>query len=328
MIDYLRRIYNPTLFQGSLKKQRYFEGWYFKFVSTRNDVCAFIPGISLSDKGRYAFIQYIDGKSGETTFVQFPLEVFRFNPKKFEVWIGDNYFSNETVSLHINDLTLQVRGEIKMKNHKKLPSKILWPGIMGWYSFMPFMECYHGLVSMDHDLEGAVEINGKGMNFSGGRGYIEKDWGRSMPQSWIWIQSNTFTEKSASVMFSLAKIPWLSGRFDGFLCVLMANGVMHRFATYTGARILKVFESENIIEIKLGDKNFVVNIRVERTGYGKLAAPVFGEMSRIIHESINSVVRVTMRTKQGEIVFDDTGYSAGCEVVGDAAFNTIGSAKS
>ena len=30
------------------------------------------------------------------------------------------------------------------------PVKVTSPGAMGPYAFVPFMECYHGVVSMDH----------------------------------------------------------------------------------------------------------------------------------------------------------------------------------
>ncbi|MCK7537696.1 MAG: tocopherol cyclase family protein [Marinilabiliales bacterium] len=29
-------------------------------------------------------------------------------------------------------------------------------------------------------------------DFSGGRGYIEKDWGHSFPSAYVWMQSNHF----------------------------------------------------------------------------------------------------------------------------------------
>ncbi|WP_243392439.1 MULTISPECIES: tocopherol cyclase family protein [unclassified Mesotoga] len=30
------------------------------------------------------------------------------------------------------------------------------------------------------------------IDLTGGKGYIEKDWGRSLPDAWIWMQSNNF----------------------------------------------------------------------------------------------------------------------------------------
>ena len=63
---------------------------------------------------------------------------------------------------------------------------------MGWYSFVPFMECNHGIVSVNHDLYGEISVNGNVIDFNNGKGYIEKDWGVSFPEAWIWIQSNNF----------------------------------------------------------------------------------------------------------------------------------------
>ena len=48
---------------------------------------------------------------------------------------------------------------------------------MGWYAWMPFMECYHGLVSLDHGIEGVLSAESDTVDMTGGRGYTEKDWG-------------------------------------------------------------------------------------------------------------------------------------------------------
>lgn len=45
---------------------------------------------------------------------------------------------------------------------------------MGPFAFVPFMECYHGIVSMDHIIQGELEIDGATVDFSNGRGYMEK----------------------------------------------------------------------------------------------------------------------------------------------------------
>lgn len=46
---------------------------------------------------------------------------------------------------------------------------------MGPFSFVPFMEYYHGILSMDHNIEGSLEHNGKIISFDQGKGYMEKD---------------------------------------------------------------------------------------------------------------------------------------------------------
>jgi len=52
------KIKHPEIFQGHLNKDRYFEGWYFKYISQDGLVSfACIPGISLNKKDAHAFIQ-------------------------------------------------------------------------------------------------------------------------------------------------------------------------------------------------------------------------------------------------------------------------------
>ena len=55
------------------------------------------------------------------------------------------------------------------------------PGVMGPFSFVPFMECYHGVVNIDHKISGSLMINNEEIDFTDGYGYIEKDWGKSFP---------------------------------------------------------------------------------------------------------------------------------------------------
>ena len=53
-------------------------------------------------------------------------------------------------------------------------------------------------------------IDGKTIDFTNGIGYIEKDWGKSFPNSWIWMQTNHFKYHNASLMASLSSISLFS----------------------------------------------------------------------------------------------------------------------
>ena len=52
------KLFRPWVFQGSLSRKYYFEGWYFKHVSAdREQVWSFIPGVSLAPEGRQALYE-------------------------------------------------------------------------------------------------------------------------------------------------------------------------------------------------------------------------------------------------------------------------------
>ena len=45
---------------------------------------------------------------------------------------------------------------------------------MGPFSFVPFMECYHGVLSMNHSIKGRLDFNGESLSFDNGKGYMER----------------------------------------------------------------------------------------------------------------------------------------------------------
>jgi tocopherol cyclase len=108
---------------------------------------------------------------------------------------------------------------------------MLSPGAMGWYTFLPFMQTYRGILSLDHRMEGSLTIDLEKIDFSDGRGTMEKNWGKAFPRAYIWIQSNHFSTPGTSLTASVATIPWLGSWFRGFIVGLWHNDKLYRFTT-------------------------------------------------------------------------------------------------
>ena len=317
------KIYKPEIFQGNLKRINYFEGWYFKHVSSDlQQVCSFIPGVALTSHDPHSFIQVINGISGKTEYIKYPLEQIYLGKKRLYLKIGDSVFTGKYIDLNIDHENLQLTGHIEYKNIVKYPQNLLSPGIMGWYSYVPAMECKHGIVSVNHDLKGNININGKQIDLDNGKGYIEKDWGTSFPEAWIWVQSNNFSNHSTSFTFSIAKIPWLGRFFMGFISFLYLNGRFILFSTYNKSEITKIEHDNKSVTIEMKNKNAVLKITVEKNSFGELRAPASGDMSRRIKESIDSTVDLTLHDKDGKLIYEDSGKRAGLEVI-EEIFNYI-----
>ena len=308
------KLYHPEIFQGSLSKQKYFEGWYYKLVSAdEQHAIAVIPGIAIyDDTDHHAFIQVIDGVRQVTSYHRFPLEAFSADKEVLDIKIGNNHFSRELISLDLPEL----KGDIILHHSTPLVSSVLSPGIMGWYSFMPSMQCYHGVVSLHHMLEGKTTGTAGEIEWSKGVGYIEKDWGTSFPKCWIWIHSNNFKEQSpASLMASVAHIPWMGRYFPGFIVVLLAGGIEYRFATYNGSRMkCSVLEDRVVMEFKRGEMH--LSIHAFRGPTAVLRSPLTGQMTGKVNESLQARVEVVL-SRSGQAIWTSTGTSAGLEVAGD-----------
>jgi hypothetical protein len=310
------RLWKPEVFQGSLKKRNYFEGWYFKHVSRElTHAHAFIPGVSLAAPDPHAFIQVIDGITGATEYLAYSLDDFNFDTRALVVRVGPSVFTGQGIELDIRGDTFSVRGKIEYDNPVPYPGSFLSPGIMGWYSFVPFMECYHAVVSAHHGLRGSLEINSKAVDFSGGAGYIEKDWGKSFPESWIWLQCNSFSGKNASLMISIAKIPWLGRFFIGFISFLYLDGRFYFFHTHNGSRLSGTRYDGATLDLTLNNGTHVLRVSAKKNKAGDLAAPSRGSMVRRIKESIDSGIDVRLEDRHGTVLFNAHGTRAGLEVI-------------
>lgn len=317
------RIFKPEVFQGNLSDRHYFEGWYFKQVSNRlNQVYSFIPGISLNPGNPHAFIQVINGITGQTQYIEYPVEAFRYNSKSFMVQVGESVFTSEGITLNIDSPLIKVKGRLVFTNQVKYPTSKLSPGIMGWYSFVPFMECKHGVVSVSHHIEGELLIDGDQISFSGGKGYIEKDWGKSFPESWIWFQSNNFLNSDACIMMSIAKIPWLGSFFTGFLGFLYLHGDFYAFSTYNKSVITEFHREGKQVIIGFKNKKYQLRIVATPSNSGVLMAPKSGEMIRHIKESIDSELEITLMDSKGVQLYTDKALRAGLEVM-DGIFDIV-----
>jgi tocopherol cyclase len=312
----LYRIYNPEIFQGNLKRKHYFEGWYFKHVTSDcTRIVSVIPGVSTARNDPHAFVQIVDSGTGESDYIKYSLGEFTWKRRFFSIGIGSNVFTDKYLILDLKGDNIQIKGKIVYQNAIRYPRNIFSPGIMGWYSFIPFMECKHGIVSVTHDTSGKLSIGGDNVDFTGGKGYIEKDWGSSFPEAWIWIQSNNFNEHNDSFSFSIAKIPWLGSYFVGFITFFYHRGQFYLFSTYNGSAISEMTKNEDSILIKIRNKNYAIGIRVLSNSFAELRAPVLGDMSRSIKESTDSEVQLELFDKYGTVVYAGTGKCAGLEII-------------
>lgn len=313
----LTDILHPEGFHGRGRTRRFFEGWYVKLVSEDlSQRWAIIPGVFLGpDGGGEAFVQVLDGSTRRSWYHRAPLSDFEAERGRFDVRVAGCRFSAEGVEL--SD-ALPLSGRLCFTTPlAPWPVTIRSPGIMGWYAWVPFMECYHGVVSLSHGLAGSLRVEGVPTRFDGGEGYIEKDWGQAFPAAYVWTQSNHFATRGTCVMGSVAIIPWLGSSFRGTLAGVWHGQRLYRFATYTGATLERFELDDSRVHLAWVDRRHRLELRTQRRQGGLLHAPVRTEMHRRVEESMDGELHVRLTTKTGEVLLEDVGRAAGLEVYGD-----------
>ncbi|RIL02012.1 MAG: hypothetical protein DCC71_16960 [Proteobacteria bacterium] len=322
MRRWIRSVLHPDRYHGPRgDRGPFFEGWYYKLVDASGaHRWAVIPGVFLGDdraRGE-SFVQVLDGASGRATYHAAPLDAFSAASDAFDVRVGASRFRSDGIVLAVEDAERPVEGELRFRDLKPWPVTLRSPGVMGWYAWVPFMECYHGVVSLDHAIEGRLRIGGETIDFSGGRGYTEKDWGQAFPSAYVWIQSNHFERAGVSLSASVAMIPWIGRSFRGFLVGLFCDGVLHRFTTYAGAKIESLEVDETHVRWTVRSARQRLVMRATRAAGGLLHAPVRTEMHRRVDETLQSTVEVELTAiGDGRTLFAGVGRHAGLEVHGD-----------
>ncbi len=290
-------------FHGTRKNRSYFEGWYFKHQNQGHTV-AFIPGINYDENGiKSAFVQVITDDI--SCSISFPFSSFRICPHGIAIRVGNQIFSDRMIQVNLNTPEIRCQGTIKYG--PLTPPK---SNVMGPFRFVPFMECNHGVISMKHSLKGSLTLNGTKIDFSGGTGYIEKDWGTSFPKSYLWAQCNRFSEPSCSIMVSIANIPFAGFCFQGCIGIINFQGKEYRLATYNGVRVVRCDETGFL----LVQRSCVLEAELFINSPQVLLAPKSGAMTRTIRE--NAACRARFRFyRDGMLLFDLQSGEAGVEYV-------------
>lgn len=311
--------YRSMRFQN-LHRKEYFEGWYYKQVtSDQRTVICLIPGLSVHEGKVSPFIQINSAqKIGQTwhqTTDWLDFADLRSQDEPFLIQLGENTFRRDGISIAYHGARMQVTGKLDFRNAITPPGSRWAPTIMGPFSYLPGMECIHSVISLSHTIEGSLQINGRLVDFTQGKGYLEKDWGSSFPKRYVWMQSNHFAEEG-SIFFSWADIPMLGTYFHGYIAHLYYQGKHHRFATYTPGRC-KLQAGEHGVEIILTNRDSELQITATQVVGAELIAPYRGEMTHTIKEGLYGRLSFCLKQRCSNQPQMDRTEMAGIEFVWD-----------
>lgn len=248
----------------------YFKGWYFK-CCTGGKTVAFIPSYHYVNNTKTASLQIIT----DDAVCNLPFTKLEYTEKPLFVRLGDCVFSEKGISLNYKNDKQKLSGSLNFGALSPIDYDIMGP-----FALVPFMQCRHSIYSMYHTINGRIAINSCTFNFENGIGYIEGDRGRSFPERYVWTQC---CFGNNSVMLSVADIPFLGISFTGVIGVILLNGKEYRIATYLGARLKSI--NDSAVTVKQGSYELSA-VLLEKKSH-PLFAPINGNMSRTIHESVS-----------------------------------------
>lgn len=315
---------NPDIYHGKKKRKNFFEGWYFKIVQPRTGYTyCFIPGVFIASEEGYShsFIQVLKGNENDFNYLRFTKDEFSASTSEFNLKVEESSFSLNQININIDKPNEKIFGTLNFYNIIKWPDSVVNPGSMGFYNYLSFMQCYSQVCAVDGCIMGKLSINGEIVDFTGGKLYIEKNWGRSFPYSYIWVQGNSFREGDGSVTCSIGHIPlpFPCRSFTGFLIGIYASGRFYKFTSINRSTLSINCNNEKVI---METKNREYLLRLEASYkqevFMNLYAPCDGKMIPMASETLNGNLTVTLYDKKRNlIIFNDDCSSAGIELSGN-----------
>ena len=314
MFEKLKSIWNPAGFHALYSKAPFFEGWFYRFTdSAQRNSIAVIPGFFRSASSQeHAFIMTLDGQTNHTEYYTFDKSQLNASLHSPAFSIGANHFDKNRVHMELDSLY----GDLRFSDLHPWPLTWSSPGTMGKYAFVPFMQCYHAVLSFSHTLTGSLNISQRRVNFDNGKGYIEKDWGSGFPCAYVWLQSQHFKAKNCSLMASVAHIPWLKHYFPGFIIGLAYADRFYSFTSYNGSVIRTCRITKDRVSILAQKQRYEIDIHAGRKPGGILYAPVKDRMQPAVKETLNSTISMTLR-QNNKILLQTEGNNGGLDVYGD-----------
>ena len=278
-----------------IQRRPFFYGWYFRCQS-ETDTIAVIPAVHISGEKSSSSIQILTERG--VWNMEFPISEFKLSRKQMKMQIEKNCFSEKGIRLDIERAGIKIKGRLDFGPFAKPAFDIMGP-----FCRIPGMECRHSVYSMEHSVNGTIQIQGKDIRFSDARGYMEGDSGTSFPDKYIWTQHFI---PGGSIMIAAASIPLAGMHFTGCVGFLYGNKKEYRFATYLGASVKRMGENELLIR----QGRYRLHVKFPKSGGNILHAPDKGKMIRKVREDVACQAEYTLTYSKRTLLHVTTDRAA------------------
>ncbi len=303
-------------FKHYKNKRNFFEGYFIKCCN-KDEQIAIIPAFTADSCGEVtANIQILT--KGKSYYKVFTTKDFDVEPNCFSVQIDKNTFNKNGVVLDFETNGNIVKGQLSFGTFNPIKQTLYAPSIMGPFSYLKFLECYHFVLSTSHLVSGEITINDKVYKFDNDRCYIEGDYGRSFPTEWFYAQGNCFNS-SASFMISIAKLknPKMVGNL-GFIRD-KKSGLDLVLGSYYLTKIHDFSKTPTGHKVTIHHKDYTIYLETDVQSKEKLLAPQQGKLNTVINEATEGTATLKVY-KRDKLIFSDTTNNISSEcTINDSA---------
>jgi tocopherol cyclase len=201
------RKYNPSSLQGGFDRDKYFEGWFQKVYSAEHKLSFIIiyGYATRHSHDTFGFIQ-VHIPHQEPVLMHFPKDEVFCDPAQHLVRMGKHTLSAKEIAINTEEMGIN----LSMMDNEPIRT---FKNSMGYSYVIPNLPCYHSVLNKAHAVSGEIRNIQKSYSFVNEIGYLEKNWGTSFPEKYLWLHAVDPKDPEVSLLFSQAEIVWLGRKF-------------------------------------------------------------------------------------------------------------------
>lgn len=270
----------PSDLRGEFDRTNYFEGWFHKIYSTKHRASfVIIYGYTTGHSAdKFGFIQ-VHIPNQEPRILYFDKSEVRCDPNQHRLEMGEHELSLEGMNIRTEEFV------IDLCFSKNEPIRTV-KNSMGYHYFIPNLPCYHAVCNPFHTVSGEIRTTDSQYCFERETGYLEKNWGTSFPEKYLWLHAIDQNDPEMSLLFSQAEIGWFGNTFQRHVGYIRTKDDVVDFRGLKDFRIRIQQIESNKQHILLNSRDLDVEIIVQTDQHICLLGPEQGKLSRkIVHHA-------------------------------------------
>ncbi|MEM8779725.1 MAG: tocopherol cyclase family protein [Cyanobacteria bacterium P01_G01_bin.49] len=187
----------------------------------------------------------------------------------------------------------------------------------GWLSFLPIFDPGWQVLMAHGWATGWVNWNEKKYEFNQVPAYIEKNWGRSFPKKWFWINCNSFINEPYLSLTAAGGIREIFGFHDSVgLIGLHYRGKFYEF-TRDNSQLSWQIQPWGKWEMQARNNDFVIKIVGTTDQPGNyVRVPTDDGLQFHCRDTMQGQITLELRQHSGNLLLNATSHLGGLEVGG------------
>jgi tocopherol cyclase len=187
----------------------------------------------------------------------------------------------------------------------------------GWLSSLPIFEPGWQILMAQGLSTGWIEWQGERYEFTDAPAYSEKNWGRSFPQKWFWLNCNHFDGESDLTVTAGGGRRQVLGRIEEVAMIgIHHRGQFYEFAPWN-SQVRWQVDPWGKWQMQAGNDRFQVEIVGNTDLLGTMVqVPTENGLASCCRDTMHGLLTLVIRNRQGQTIVSASSSLAGLETGG------------